>query len=76
MIESKNAGSRPDDFAQAMADAGRLPGRTVVATVMANLGFKRAMADESVKLPVGPTEVRYWPEYGAKEKQAAPAAAK
>mgnify|MGYP006268376783 CR=1 FL=1 len=35
-------------LAQAMADAGRLPGRTVVATVMANLGFKRAMADAGI----------------------------
>jgi len=30
-------------LAQSMADAGRLPSRTVVATVMANLGFKKAM---------------------------------
>ena len=30
-------------LAQSMADTGRLPSRTVVATVMANLGFKKAM---------------------------------
>jgi phosphoglucosamine mutase len=30
-------------LAKAMADAGQLPSRTVVSTVMANLGFKKAM---------------------------------
>lgn len=30
-------------LAKSMADAGSLPSRTVVATVMANLGFKKAM---------------------------------
>jgi microcin C transport system substrate-binding protein len=35
--------------------------------------LKRALGDDSVSLPVGATEVRYWPEYGAREKAAAAA---
>jgi microcin C transport system substrate-binding protein len=31
----------------------------------------RAMGDDSAKLPVGDTEVRYWPQYGEREKAAA-----
>jgi phosphoglucosamine mutase len=40
-------------LAKALADSGRLPSRTVVATVMANLGFKKAMqaADIAVVEP-------------------------
>jgi microcin C transport system substrate-binding protein len=30
--------------------------------------LRRAMGDSSVKLQVGETEVRYWPEYGQREK--------
>lgn len=33
--------------------------------------LRRAMGDASVKLPVGETEVRYWPEYVAKLEAAA-----
>ncbi|HUR32151.1 MAG TPA: extracellular solute-binding protein [Vicinamibacterales bacterium] len=33
--------------------------------------LRRAMGDASVKLPVGETEVRYWPQYGEREKAAA-----
>jgi microcin C transport system substrate-binding protein len=32
--------------------------------------LRRAMGDDSVKLPVGETEVRYWTEYAAKEAAA------
>ena len=35
--------------------------------------LRRALGDDSVTLPVGETEVRYWPEYGAREKAAATA---
>ncbi len=35
--------------------------------------LRRAMGDNSVKLPVGETEVRYWPQYGEREKAAAAA---
>ena len=35
-------------LALAMRDCGRLPGDTVVATVMANLGFKIAMAQQGI----------------------------
>jgi len=35
--------------------------------------LRRAMGDNSVKLPVGQTEVRYWPEYGEREKKTAAA---
>ncbi len=43
-------------LALALRDAGQLPGNTVVTTVMANLGFKKAMAAvgiEVVETPVG-----------------------
>ncbi len=33
--------------------------------------LRRALGDDSVKLPVGETDVRYWPEYGAREKTTA-----
>jgi microcin C transport system substrate-binding protein len=33
--------------------------------------LRRALGDESVNLPVGQTEVRYWVEYGEREKAAA-----
>jgi microcin C transport system substrate-binding protein len=33
--------------------------------------LKRAMGDDSVKLPVGETEVRYWQQYDEREKAAA-----
>jgi len=36
--------------ALAMRDAGRLPGNAVVTTVMANLGFHRAMRDAGVEV--------------------------
>jgi microcin C transport system substrate-binding protein len=35
--------------------------------------LRRAMGDDAIKLPVGETEVRYWPQYGEREKAAAPA---
>jgi microcin C transport system substrate-binding protein len=35
--------------------------------------LRRAMGDSSVKLQVGDTEVRYWPEYGKREKASAAA---
>jgi microcin C transport system substrate-binding protein len=35
--------------------------------------LRRALGDDSISLPVGTTEVRYWPEYGAREKAAAAA---
>ena len=35
-------------LAVGMRDAGRLPGNTVVSTVMANLGFRKAMTDAQV----------------------------
>jgi microcin C transport system substrate-binding protein len=35
--------------------------------------LRRALGDDSVSLPVGTTEVRYWPEYGEREKAAATA---
>ena len=35
--------------------------------------LRTAMGDNSVKLPVGDTEVRYWPQYGEREKAAAAA---
>lgn len=37
-------------LALALRDSGRLPGDTVVATVMANLGFKQAMARHGVSV--------------------------
>src|SRR5262249_37319574 len=43
-------------LALALAESGRLAGTTVVATVMANLGFRRAMTDSGidvVETPVG-----------------------
>jgi microcin C transport system substrate-binding protein len=33
--------------------------------------LRRALGDNAVTLPVGETEVRYWPEYGEREKAAA-----
>ena len=33
--------------------------------------LRRALGDDSVNLPVGQTEVRYWVEYGEREKAAA-----
>ena len=33
--------------------------------------LKKALADSSVKLPVGETDVKYWPAYGEREKAAA-----
>jgi microcin C transport system substrate-binding protein len=33
--------------------------------------LRKAMGDNQVKLPVGQTEVRYWPQYGEREKAAA-----
>jgi microcin C transport system substrate-binding protein len=33
--------------------------------------LKKAMADNTAKLPVGETEVRYWPQFGEREKAAA-----
>jgi microcin C transport system substrate-binding protein len=35
--------------------------------------LRRALRDDSVSLPVGTTEVRYWPEYAQREKAAAAA---
>lgn len=35
--------------------------------------LRRAMGDDSVTLPVGETEVRYWPQFGEREKAAAAA---
>ncbi|MGE0449505.1 MAG: extracellular solute-binding protein [Vicinamibacterales bacterium] len=35
--------------------------------------LKKAMGDSSITLPVGETDVRYWPEYGKREKAAAEA---
>lgn len=35
--------------------------------------LRRAMGDNNAKLPVGETEVRYWPEFGQREKAAAAA---
>jgi len=35
--------------------------------------LKRAMGDDSVKLPVGETEVRYWQQFGEREKASAAA---
>ena len=35
--------------------------------------LRKAMGDNQVKLPVGSTEVRYWPQFGEREKAAAPA---
>ncbi len=35
--------------------------------------LRTAMGDNSAKLPVGDTEVRYWPQYGEREKAAAAA---
>jgi len=35
--------------------------------------LRKAMGDDSIKLPVGETEVRYWPQYGEREKVAAAA---
>jgi microcin C transport system substrate-binding protein len=34
---------------------------------------RRAMGDDAAKLPAGETEVRYWPQYGEREKAAAAA---
>jgi len=31
------------------------------------------MGDDAAKLPAGETEVRYWPQYGEREKAAAAA---
>ena len=36
-------------------------------------GLRKAMGDNSATLPVGDTEVRYWPQYGEREKAAATA---
>ena len=33
--------------------------------------LRKAMGDDSIKLPVGETEVRYWPQFGEREKAAA-----
>ena len=33
--------------------------------------LRKAMGDNQVKLPVGDTEVRYWPQFGEREKAAA-----
>ena len=35
--------------------------------------LRRALGDNSVNLPVGTTEVRYWQEYAEREKAAAAA---
>ena len=35
--------------------------------------WRKAMGDNSATLPVGDTEVRYWPQYGEREKAAATA---
>ena len=35
--------------------------------------LRRAMGDNSAKLTVGETEVRYWQQYAEREKAAAPA---
>jgi hypothetical protein len=34
--------------------------------------LRRAMGDNSVELPVGETEVRYWRDYAAREAPASP----
>ena len=47
-------------WARALAAAGRLPGRVVVATVMSNLGLEAALRDAGITLrrsPVGDREV-------------------
>ena len=47
-------------WARALAAAGRLPGRVVVATVMSNLGLEAALRDAGIALrrsPVGDREV-------------------
>ncbi len=46
-------------LALALKGAGRLPGDTVVATVMANLGFRLAMADAGINVVETPVGDRY-----------------
>ncbi len=46
-------------LALALNDSGRLSGRTVVATVMANLGFRRAMAQAGIEVVETPVGDRY-----------------
>ncbi len=46
-------------LALALKESGRLAGATVVATVMANLGFRRAMADSGIDVVETPVGDRY-----------------
>jgi phosphoglucosamine mutase len=46
-------------LALALNDSGRLAGRTVVATVMANLGFRRAMTEAGIEVVETPVGDRY-----------------
>ncbi len=46
-------------LALALRESGRLAGTTVVATVMANLGFRRAMADSGIDVVETPVGDRY-----------------
>jgi phosphoglucosamine mutase len=46
-------------LALALNDSGRLAGRTVVATVMANLGFRRAMVNAGIEVVETPVGDRY-----------------
>lgn len=46
-------------LALALNESGRLAGRTVVATVMANLGFRMAMADAGIDVVETPVGDRY-----------------
>ena len=46
-------------LALALRDAGRLPGDTVVATVMSNLGFRRAMREAGITIVETPVGDRY-----------------
>jgi phosphoglucosamine mutase len=46
-------------LALTLNDSGRLAGRTVVATVMANLGFRRAMTEAGIEVVETPVGDRY-----------------
>lgn len=46
-------------LALALNESGRLAGQTVVATVMANLGFRRAMAEAGIEVVETPVGDRY-----------------
>ena len=46
-------------LALSLKDSGRLAGSTVVATVMANLGFRRAMAERGIDVVETPVGDRY-----------------